>query len=84
MDFIIDVSDAVLQDCALIPLLHAHFAVTLPAHHSWGCLSLAEHGIHRTPDTGHRTQRTRDTDTGRKGTVGGTKPARFCWEMAPG
>ena len=63
MDFIIDVSDAVLPDCALIPLLHAHFAVTLPAHHGWGCLSLAEHGIHRTPDTGDTEPRERETQT---------------------
>ena len=83
-DFIIDISDAVLQDCALIPLLTCSFCND-SSRPPWLGMSVSG----RTWDTqdtgprGHRTQ-TEDTDRGRKRTVGGTKPARFCWEMAPG
>ena len=38
-----------------------------------------EHRGHR--NTGQRTPGTQSTDTGRKGTAGGTKPAHFCLEM---
>lgn len=54
-----------------------------------GHLSLAEHGKYRARDMGNTwnrsqgTQRTQDTDTGRKGTAGGAKPAHLCRETAP-
>lgn len=54
-----------------------------------GRLSLAGHGKYRTwdkGDTGKRSQGTgtQNTDTGRKGTAGGAKPAQFCRDAEPG
>lgn len=79
MHFLIDVSDAVLQDCAsgYMP----GFAATLPAHHGWGCLSLAEHGIRRTPDTGDAEPENTRHRHRQEGDSRGAKPARFCWQM---
>lgn len=54
--YVVDVSDAFFQDCALIPLLNAHFAVIFPAHHGWDVCFWQNMGYTR-----HRTQGTQDT-----------------------